>query len=103
MYLGMMAGGQHKGWGMIKDEGWRKGPWIAEEDGFLIEYVRFHGEGRWNSVARLAGFFYSMLDGNIVNVSVPEAAFSNEDNFLRDGLWNLNDVQVNFINTTRQN
>ncbi|KAM1305038.1 hypothetical protein ACFX14_022391 [Malus domestica] len=55
MYLGMMAGGQHRGWGMINDEGWRKGPLTAEEDGFLIEYVRFHGEGRWNSVARLAG------------------------------------------------
>ncbi|RXH71304.1 hypothetical protein DVH24_018659 [Malus domestica] len=43
-----------------------------------------------------------MLDGNIVNVSVPEAASSNEDNFLWDGLWNLNDVRTNFINTTRQ-
>ncbi|KAM2332180.1 hypothetical protein ACFX1X_022769 [Malus domestica] len=238
MYLGMMAGGHHRGWGMIEDEAWRKGPWTAEEDGLLIEHVRLHGEGRWNSVARLAGlkrngkscrlrwvnylrpelkrghitpheesiildlharwgnrwstiarslpgrtdneiknywrthfkkrvkapsdasegaktrllrrqkshnqqqqqqnlqvdqevkrimslldenetklplywphaadhhqeqgFFYSMLDGNIVNVSLPEAASSNEDNFLWDGLWNLNDVHANFINTTRQ-
>ncbi|OMO53822.1 hypothetical protein CCACVL1_28312 [Corchorus capsularis] len=47
-----MAG--HLGWGII-DEGWRKGPWTAEEDRLLIEYVRLHGEGRWNSVARLAG------------------------------------------------
>ncbi|KAK6914184.1 SANT/Myb domain, partial [Dillenia turbinata] len=35
--------------------GWRKGPWTAEEDRLLIEYVKLHGEGRWNSVARLAG------------------------------------------------
>nr|GMD81673.1 myb-related protein 305 [Ipomoea batatas] len=35
--------------------GWRKGPWTAEEDRLLVEYVRFHGEGRWNSVARFAG------------------------------------------------
>ncbi|ESQ56349.1 hypothetical protein EUTSA_v10026896mg [Eutrema salsugineum] len=29
--------------------------WTGEEDRLLIEYVRVHGEGRWNSVARLAG------------------------------------------------
>ncbi|KAI3511498.1 hypothetical protein L1887_18652 [Cichorium endivia] len=34
---------------------WRKGPWTAEEDRLLIEHVKLHGEGRWNSVARLAG------------------------------------------------
>ncbi|KAF3457529.1 hypothetical protein FNV43_RR02187 [Rhamnella rubrinervis] len=53
MYLGVMA--DHMGWGIIEEEGWRKGPWTAEEDRLLIEYVRLHGEGRWNSVARLAG------------------------------------------------
>ncbi|KAG9447740.1 hypothetical protein H6P81_013868 [Aristolochia fimbriata] len=42
------------GWGTV-EEGWRKGPWTAEEDKLLIEYVSLHGEGRWNSVARLAG------------------------------------------------
>ncbi|GMI64149.1 myb domain protein 79 [Hibiscus trionum] len=44
----------HFGWGSI-EEGWRKGPWTAEEDKLLIEYVRVHGEGRWNSVAKLIG------------------------------------------------
>ncbi|OIV90633.1 hypothetical protein TanjilG_01714 [Lupinus angustifolius] len=43
------------GWGIIEEEGWRKGPWIAEEDKLLIQYVEEHGEGRWNSVARIAG------------------------------------------------
>ncbi|MBA0683735.1 hypothetical protein Goari_025367 [Gossypium aridum] len=47
--------GEQFGWGVIEDEGWRKGPWTAEEDRLLSEYVRLHGEGRWNSVARLAG------------------------------------------------
>lgn len=42
------------GWGIVEG-GWRKGPWTAEEDKLLIEYVSTHGEGRWNSVARLAG------------------------------------------------
>ncbi|CAL5413663.1 unnamed protein product [Camellia sinensis] len=53
MSWGVMA--QHLGWGVIQEEGWRKGPWTAEEDRLLIEYVKLHGEGRWNSVARLAG------------------------------------------------
>ncbi|MBA0615052.1 hypothetical protein Godav_015246 [Gossypium davidsonii] len=47
--------GEQFGWGVIEEEAWRKGPWTAEEDGLLTEYVRLHGEGRWNSVARLAG------------------------------------------------
>ncbi|TYJ20250.1 hypothetical protein E1A91_A09G250600v1 [Gossypium mustelinum] len=45
---------RHFGWG-IMEESWRKGPWTAEEDKLLIEYVKLHGEGRWNSVAKLAG------------------------------------------------
>lgn len=51
----MMMMGEHFGWGKVEEEGWRKGPWTAEEDRLLIEYVRVHGEGRWNSVAQLAG------------------------------------------------
>ncbi|KAK7393287.1 hypothetical protein VNO78_21838 [Psophocarpus tetragonolobus] len=54
MYWGdVMAG--HMGRGVLVDEIWRKGPWTAEEDRLLVEYVSLHGEGRWNSVARLAG------------------------------------------------
>ncbi|KAD5803635.1 hypothetical protein R6Q59_024182 [Mikania micrantha] len=34
---------------------WRKGPWTAEEDQLLIEHVKLHGEGRWNSVSRFTG------------------------------------------------
>ncbi|KAL7124181.1 hypothetical protein ABFS83_14G030800 [Erythranthe nasuta] len=45
---------QNMGWGVI-EQGWRKGPWTAEEDKLLIQYVNLHGEGRWNNVARLAG------------------------------------------------
>ncbi|KAH6768413.1 myb domain protein 79 [Perilla frutescens var. frutescens] len=46
---------EQMGWGAVGGEGWRKGPWTAEEDRLLIEYVKLHGEGRWNNVARLAG------------------------------------------------
>lgn len=45
---------QNMGWG-VKEGGWRKGPWTAEEDKLLIRYVKLHGEGKWNNVARLAG------------------------------------------------
>ncbi|XP_010532819.1 PREDICTED: transcription repressor MYB6-like [Tarenaya hassleriana] len=48
------GGGHVAGWGVV-EEGWRKGPWTSEEDRLLMEYVRLHGEGRWNSVARLSG------------------------------------------------
>ncbi|XP_022151294.1 transcription factor MYB78 [Momordica charantia] len=33
----------------------RKGPWTAEEDSVLFNYIRSHGEGRWNAVARSTG------------------------------------------------
>ena len=55
MYWGVMGG--QMGWGVIEDQGWRKGPWTSEEDRLHIDYVRLHGEGRWNSVARLAGIY----------------------------------------------
>uniref|UniRef100_A0ACD5YWI2 Uncharacterized protein n=1 Tax=Avena sativa TaxID=4498 RepID=A0ACD5YWI2_AVESA len=42
------------GWGR-EEGGWRKGPWTAQEDKLLLEYVRQQGEGRWNSVAKLTG------------------------------------------------
>ncbi|KAG8483246.1 hypothetical protein CXB51_022173 [Gossypium anomalum] len=56
--------GEQFGWGVIEEEGWRKGPWTAEEDRLLTEYVRLHGEGRWNSVASLAGKLICMVKRN---------------------------------------
>ncbi|KAH1210104.1 Transcription factor MYB2 [Glycine max] len=53
MYWGEVMAG-HMGRGVIEEQVWRKGPWTAEEDRLLVEYVRLHGEGRWNSVTRLA-------------------------------------------------
>ncbi|KAJ6707541.1 MYB TRANSCRIPTION FACTOR-RELATED-RELATED [Salix viminalis] len=38
----------------IAEEGWRKGPWTAEEDKLLSEYVSVNGEGRWSSVSRFS-------------------------------------------------
>ncbi|KAA8529146.1 hypothetical protein F0562_034055 [Nyssa sinensis] len=33
----------------------RRGPWTLEEDTLLIHYIAFHGEGRWNLLAKCAG------------------------------------------------
>ncbi|CAK8570574.1 unnamed protein product [Lathyrus sativus] len=52
-WRGVMAG--QIGHGIMEEDVWRKGPWTSEEDRLLIEYVRLHGEGRWNCVARLTG------------------------------------------------
>lgn len=38
-----------------EEEGWRKGPWTAQEDKLLIEHVNLHGEGRWCSISKLTG------------------------------------------------
>ncbi|KAF0892985.1 hypothetical protein E2562_021287 [Oryza meyeriana var. granulata] len=45
------------GWGRQQQDGggWRKGPWTSQEDALLVEHVRQHGEGRWNSVSKLTG------------------------------------------------
>lgn len=33
----------------------KKGPWTAEEDAILKEYVRKHGEGNWNALQKNSG------------------------------------------------
>ncbi|KAE8648947.1 transcription factor MYB59 [Cucumis sativus] len=38
-----------------EEQEWRKGPWTSDEDKLLCEYVKVHGEGRWNSVAKGSG------------------------------------------------
>ncbi|KXG26684.1 transcription repressor MYB6 [Sorghum bicolor] len=43
-------------WGRQEEvDGWRKGPWTSQEDKLLVDHVRQHGEGRWNSVSKIAG------------------------------------------------
>ncbi|WCJ37564.1 myb domain protein 101 [Euphorbia peplus] len=36
-------------------QGLKKGPWTTTEDAILMEYVRKHGEGNWNSVQKHSG------------------------------------------------
>ncbi|KAK3144303.1 hypothetical protein QOZ80_4AG0311250 [Eleusine coracana subsp. coracana] len=42
-------------WGRQEVDGWRKGPWTTQEDKLLMEHVKQHGEGRWNSVSKHTG------------------------------------------------
>lgn len=35
----------------------RKGPWTPSEDAILVEYVKKHGEGNWNSVHKNSGLY----------------------------------------------
>ncbi|XP_015691883.1 myb-related protein MYBAS2 [Oryza brachyantha] len=54
----MAAEVQSAGWGRHEQQdggAWRKGPWTSQEDALLVEHVRQHGEGRWNSVSKLTG------------------------------------------------
>lgn len=36
----------------------KRGPWTAEEDCKLINYIATNGEGRWNSLSRCAGMIH---------------------------------------------
>ncbi|KAI7745519.1 hypothetical protein M8C21_015307, partial [Ambrosia artemisiifolia] len=33
----------------------RRGPWTLEEDNLLIRYISYHGDGRWNLLAKSSG------------------------------------------------
>ena len=34
---------------------YKKGLWTEEEDKILIDYIKGHGKGQWNNVARRTG------------------------------------------------
>ncbi|CAI0550667.1 unnamed protein product [Linum tenue] len=58
MAMMMSAGGgvgQRKGGSVAVQQGLKKGPWTAAEDAILMEYVKKHGEGNWNSVQKNCG------------------------------------------------
>lgn len=35
--------------------GYRKGLWTVEEDRILMDYIRVHGKGKWNRIAKVTG------------------------------------------------
>jgi hypothetical protein len=59
-------------------DGLKKGPWTAEEDQKLIDYIQKHGHGRWRTLPKNAGvylfifiyFFYTYLSAcNLFSVA----------------------------------
>lgn len=48
----------------------RKGPWTAEEDTLLNNYITIHGEGRWNSLARCAGGYANHVWCSSLSLSI---------------------------------
>jgi hypothetical protein len=41
--------------------GLKKGPWTAEEDQILINYIQLHGHGNWRALPKQAGNLYTSL------------------------------------------
>jgi myb proto-oncogene protein len=34
---------------------YKKGPWTVEEDRILMDYIKLHGKGKWNRMAKMTG------------------------------------------------
>jgi hypothetical protein len=52
----------------------RRGPWTAEEDLLLVNYIAVHGEGRWNALARCAGWYLASYQRNKASLSSDHAS-----------------------------
>ncbi|XP_059644147.1 transcription factor WER-like [Cornus florida] len=73
--------------------GYKKGLW-SEEDRILKEYVRVHGKGKWNSVAKMTGLKRGgkscrLRWMNYLSPCVKREQFSEEENDLIIRLHNL--------------
>lgn len=40
--------------------GLKKGPWTADEDQKLVDYIQKHGHGRWRTLPKNAGTYIYM-------------------------------------------
>ncbi|XP_059649910.1 transcription factor WER-like [Cornus florida] len=74
--------------------GYKKGLWSEEEDRILMEYVRVHGKGKWNSVAKMTGLKRGgkscrLRWMNYLSPTVNRGDFSEQENDLIIRLHNL--------------
>ncbi|KAA8540825.1 hypothetical protein F0562_024788 [Nyssa sinensis] len=74
--------------------GYKKELWTVEEDRVLMEYIRVHGKGRWNRVAKTTGLKRSGKSCrlrwiNYLNPNVKLGEFSEEEDDLIIRLHNL--------------
>ncbi|XP_075661123.1 transcription factor WER-like [Castanea sativa] len=73
---------------------YRKGLWTEEEDRILMEYIRVHGKGKWNRIAKMAGLkrcgkSCRLRWINYLSPSVKRGDFSEEEEDLIIRLHNL--------------
>lgn len=43
-----------------KEHEYKKGLWTVEEDKILMDYVRTHGQGHWNRIAKKTGLLLNL-------------------------------------------
>ncbi|KAI8529033.1 hypothetical protein RHMOL_Rhmol12G0194300 [Rhododendron molle] len=76
------------------EKGHRKGLWTEEEDRVLMDYIRLHGKGRWNRVAKVTGLkrcgkSCRLRWINYLSPSIKHGDFSEEEDDLIIRLHNL--------------
>lgn len=43
------------------DQYYKKGLWTVEEDKLLVDYVKVHGKGQWNRIAKITGIIIIII------------------------------------------
>lgn len=43
------------------DHYYKKGLWTVEEDKLLVDYVKVHGKGQWNRIAKITGIIIIII------------------------------------------
>ncbi|XP_018830527.1 transcription factor WER-like isoform X2 [Juglans regia] len=73
---------------------YKKGLWTEEEDRILMDYIRVHGKGKWNRIAKMSGLKRGGKSCrlrwiNYLSPSVKRGGFSEEEEDLIIRLHNL--------------
>uniref|UniRef100_A0A2N9H649 Uncharacterized protein n=2 Tax=Fagus TaxID=21024 RepID=A0A2N9H649_FAGSY len=73
---------------------YKKGPWTVEEDRILMDYIKLHGKGKWNRMAKMTGLkrcgkSCRLRWINYLSPSVKRGDFSEEEEDLIIRLHNL--------------
>nr|QIG55738.1 MYB transcription factor [Paeonia suffruticosa] len=73
---------------------YKKGLWTAEEDTILVEYIKVHGKGKWNRVAKMTGLkrcgkSCRLRWMNYLSPAIKRGQFSEEEDDLIIRLHNL--------------
>lgn len=75
--------------------GLKKGPWTAEEDKKLMDYIHKHGHGRWRTIPKNAGI-YACLIIILLTLSVISTLIKKVFNFFI-GKENFSIITIKYI------